>query len=164
MDVVQKRIDCAPPRPEAILALRGVLVSDDAAEDESALSVLHKNLMTSFDQTLAALAEARISEGAATAAMVSAHIEEIESLTNKSRGCSETLPEILKQRLLDQIAELLPEGLSEEKLAAEVTTLVVKGDVREELDRLDAHIIAARELLSGAGPTGRKLDFLTQEI
>ena len=42
--------------------------------------------------------------------------------------------------------------------------MAVKADVREELDRLDAHVASARELLAAGSPAGRKLDFLTQEF
>ena len=45
----------------------------------------------------------------------------------------------------------------------EAAVLAVKADVREELDRLNAHIAAARTLL-GASGTGRRLDFLAQEF
>ena len=39
-----------------------------------------------------------------------------------------------------------------------------KADVEEELQRLSAHVSAARELIARSEPVGRKLDFLTQEF
>ena len=39
-----------------------------------------------------------------------------------------------------------------------------KADIREELDRLVAHVAQARRLIDAGGPVGRKLDFLSQEL
>ncbi len=55
-------------------------------------------------------------------------------------------------------------SLSEERLAQEALLLATKADIREELDRLVAHVASARALLSEGGPVGRKLDFLSQEF
>ena len=49
-------------------------------------------------------------------------------------------------------------------MAQEAALLVAKSDVREELDRLGAHVGAARALLAAGGAVGRKLDFLCQEL
>src|SRR3546814_6225932 len=51
-----------------------------------------------------------------------------------------------------------------DRLAQELAMLAGKADVREELDRLAAHVEAARELLDQGGAVGRKLDFLCQEF
>ena len=56
------------------------------------------------------------------------------------------------------------EGIEPARLAQELALLAVKTDVTEELDRLDAHVAAARTLLAETGPVGRKLDFLMQEF
>ncbi len=55
-------------------------------------------------------------------------------------------------------------ALSEERLAQELALLAVKGDIREELDRLTAHVAQARALFEGREPAGRRLDFLAQEF
>ncbi len=164
MAQVQQKIDCAAPRPEGILALLGVLVAEDPLADAEALAVLSKDLLESFDSAMESLVAARAGEGKAVIEMISEQINEIENLTNASRAEAETLPEVLHSRMKEQVAALIGDAVAEDRLAQEVALLVVKGDVREELDRLDAHIVAARELLSGAGPIGRKLDFLTQEF
>jgi uncharacterized protein (TIGR00255 family) len=54
--------------------------------------------------------------------------------------------------------------LSEERLVQEAALLASRADTREEIDRLKAHGEAARTLLSGEGPAGRRLDFLCQEF
>jgi uncharacterized protein (TIGR00255 family) len=75
-------------------------------------------------------------------------------------------PEAQKARLRDQVSALLDASpaLSEDRLASEVALLAVKADVREELDRLAAHVAAARDLIKKGGVIGRKLDFLSQEF
>ena len=72
----------------------------------------------------------------------------------------------LLERLRLQIADLREAGggFSEERLAQEALLLATKADIREELDRLSAHLAAARRLLADGGPVGRKLDFLSQEF
>ena len=50
------------------------------------------------------------------------------------------------------------------RVAQELAILAVKSDVTEEIDRLRAHVTAARELLQAGGAVGRKLDFLMQEF
>ena len=68
--------------------------------------------------------------------------------------------------LRDQLARVLAnaEGIDETRLAQELALIAVKSDVTEEVDRLTAHIAAARALLADAGQVGRKFDFLTQEF
>ena len=55
-------------------------------------------------------------------------------------------------------------GFCDVLLTQEALLLATKADIREELDRLKAHIAAARQLLADGGPVGRKLDFLSQEF
>ena len=74
--------------------------------------------------------------------------------------------ETLRQRLLDQLADIAGQvpALSPERLAQEVVLLVAKADVREELDRLAAHVAQGREMIGAKEPVGRRLDFLSQEL
>jgi uncharacterized protein (TIGR00255 family) len=55
-------------------------------------------------------------------------------------------------------------SLSEERLAQEAAILMTKSDIREELDRLESHIRAAKNLMEAGGVIGRQLDFLCQEF
>jgi uncharacterized protein (TIGR00255 family) len=73
---------------------------------------------------------------------------------------------LIRLRLENQIAAILdaPGNLDRDRLYGEVALLATKADIREELDRLQSHIGAGRDLLLAGGPVGRKLDFLAQEF
>ena len=163
---LEARTQAAPPRLDGILALRGVLEAveeEESPEQQQArLAALQKDL----DAALTALVAMRAAEGARLLAMARGHLDEIERLSTAARGCAATQPETLRQRLKEQLAELVAAstGVSEERLAQELAILAGKADVREELDRLAAHVEAARELLDQGGAVGRKLDFLCQEF
>ena len=73
-------------------------------------------------------------------------------------------PAAIKTRFETRLKELAGEAASEERIVQEAAALAVKADVREELDRLQGHVAAARALLAGEGGVGRRLDFLTQEF
>jgi uncharacterized protein (TIGR00255 family) len=157
-----------PPRAELILGLPGVMKSANSQEElsEEAQLALHEALKTTFLQALRALDEARRAEGAKLAAIVAANVEEIEHLIAAARIEAAKQPEAHRARLAAQLAELIggTPSLPEERLAQEIALLATKSDVREELDRLSAHIEAARALLREGVAVGRKLDFLMQEF
>ena len=81
-------------------------------------------------------------------------------------GAAEIRGRSQAETLRDRVAALLEaqDRIDEARLAQELALLAVKGDVREELDRLKTHIESARALLDAEGPAGRKLDFLMQEF
>jgi len=91
---------------------------------------------------------------------------EIDGLANAARQSAAALPEKLRSRLKAQVAELLEDAaaLSEERLSQEAAILMTKADIREEIDRLLAHVAAAKDLLQDDKPVGRRLDFLMQEF
>ncbi|HMA16523.1 MAG: YicC/YloC family endoribonuclease [Bacteroidota bacterium] len=160
------RTQAAPPRLDGILALRGVLETVEEEETPEQQAARIAALQDDLAAALEALAAMRAAEGARLLGMVRAHIDEIERLAAAARGCAATQPATLRQRLKEQLALLLEEstGVAEERLAQELAILAGKADVREELDRLAAHVEAARELLDQGGAVGRKLDFLCQEF
>jgi len=133
------------------------------SEEKSARSHI---LGAGLRETLEALAKARGQEGAELAGVVAGHLDTIASLCGSAGKLAALQPEALKIRLFNQVGDLLDASpaLPEEKLAQEVALLAVKFDIREELDRLDAHVAQARELLAKGEPCGRRLDFLCQEF
>ncbi|HVV27245.1 MAG TPA: YicC/YloC family endoribonuclease [Rhizomicrobium sp.] len=162
----------APARVDGLLALKGVLVQDDAPAPLDPIArgnrdaVILESLATAFDK----LARERCAEGARLAALLQAQIAGIERLVGEASQLAATQPAALRDRLAAQVKELLDgNAVPEERLAQEVALLAVKADVREELDRLTAHVQDARALIAqGSGPgnggVGRKLDFLAQEF
>ena len=97
---------------------------------------------------------------------ISRHIDEIDSFIKEASSIDEAQPAMILKRMREQIHALVNElpALTEERFAQEAAILAVKGDIREELDRLSAHVEGARELIEGGSPVGRKLDFLCQEF
>lgn len=158
------RVDRAPPRIEALLQIPGVLDRGGLADaiDEK----VENALLAGFSQALKRLIGARAEEGARLKTVLLGQIGEIERLTAEAAGAAVLRPEAVKERLRQQISELVDAvpALSEERLAQELALLAAKGDVREELDRLGAHIGQARDMLNEGGAIGRRLDFLSQEF
>jgi uncharacterized protein (TIGR00255 family) len=156
----------APARVDGILSLKGVIVQDEAAvmtpeERAGRDAEMLKSVAMAFDS----LRRARRTEGAKLAAILKSQIDEIEKLTQEASKLSATQPAALRDKLAAQVKELMTgTQLSEERLTQEVALLATRADIREELDRLDAHVQEARALLSSGEAVGRKLDFLAQEF
>jgi uncharacterized protein (TIGR00255 family) len=148
------------------LALKGVIVADEGMEADPAVraardAAILESLALAFDR----LAKERLREGAKLAQLLSAQVDEVARLVEEAAKLAAAQPEALRARLSAQIRELLDgNSVSEERLAQEVALLALKADVREELDRLTAHIQDARLLISQGKGVGRKLDFLAQEF
>jgi uncharacterized protein (TIGR00255 family) len=164
---LRESIDAAPPRLDGLLGVRGVVEStDDAPEDEATRTARDTAILATLGQAIAALAKARGDEGRELARSLSSHLDEIEELTREAAANPATSASAIKQRLEAQVQELLGQtpALSAERMAQEAAMLAVRADIREELDRLAAHVKATRALLAGGGAIGRKLDFLAQEL
>jgi len=153
----------APPRLDGLLALPGVVERQDG-EDEPAR---HVALLTQqLNEALDGLKAMRLVEGERLAALATSHLQEIERLTEAARGVAASQPEAIAARLRQQLSELLGQSPppAPDRLAQEIALLASRADVREELDRLAAHVAAGRSLIAGGGAIGRKLDFLCQEL
>ncbi|MGH6889628.1 MAG: YicC/YloC family endoribonuclease [Rhizomicrobium sp.] len=158
----------APARVDGLLALKGVLVQEETlAADAPARAARDAALLESLSLAFDALARARASEGAKLASVLARTADEIVRLIGDARRLAATQPKAIRDRLQAQLADLL-EGSSqqpgEDRLAQEVALLAARADVREELDRLAAHIEEAHALMSSGEAVGRKLDFLSQEL
>ena len=152
---------------ETLLGLRGVVdVVEGEDEDEAEIAQRDAAITVGFGELMTALATARREEGARMGAVVDEHIEEISSLTSEAAALAEMQPARRQERLTTQLDELLgsENAVSPERLAQELALIISKGDVREELDRLVAHVGAARDLMAESGAVGRRLDFLCQEF
>ncbi|NFV80530.1 YicC/YloC family endoribonuclease [Magnetospirillum aberrantis] len=158
----------APARWDGILSIKGVLEPAETEEEDAEATrttretAMKATLETALDQ----LAAMRAAEGARIGAVLVGQLDEIAQLAEKAGATAALRPETLRERLRHQVAAVLDAvpSLPEERIAQEVALLAVKADVREELDRLRAHVAAARELIADGGAVGRKLDFLSQEF
>lgn len=147
-----------------LLTVPGVVeeVPNNLSDEDK--KTLHISLLSSFDNLCEKLKSARDDEGKALAPILLDNVAEIESHVATASKLAAVLPETLKQNLQDKFQALLDENLPEERMAQEAAVLAMKADVREELDRLRAHCVQARELIAQGSPIGRKLDFLSQEF
>lgn len=155
--------EVAPPRFDGLLAVRGVMDVEDVRDDASQ-AALDGAILNSFGAALDSLKAARLEEGRALAGVLSGHVDQIEALTGEAAATDSVRLDAIRDRIATKFAELLPDGLDDDRLTAEAATIAVKMDIREELDRLKAHIDSARDLLKAGSPVGRKLDFLSQEF
>lgn len=163
---IAARTGGAPLSVDGILAIRGVLdtVDDDdtVEEREQVMSAVASGLEVALD----ALVEMRIDEGAALARVLEGRLAVIETLTMQADAHPSRQPAALRAKLATAVDALLETGraLDAERLHQEAILLAAKADIREELDRLHAHVAQARHMLRNGGPVGRKLDFLAQEF
>jgi uncharacterized protein (TIGR00255 family) len=170
VEEVRKSTGAAAPSADGLLRVRGVIEEEEEGEQtEEALAALEKAISGTLDEVLKALVMARAAEGKALAKVIDGHVGEIEGLCRRAAERAQAQIGTVRARFESQLAELLGRtpALSEERCAQEVALLVGKADVREELDRLSAHIAQARTLLADArpdNPVGRKFDFLCQEF
>lgn len=150
--------------PEAILALPGVLETDDGAGDldEDVLSAL---LLECAAEALDRLKAARLQEGAQIAQVLLGQLDAIAALVAAAQHHPARSRAAIESRLAEQLTLLRQDvSLPQDRLAQEALLLATKADIQEELDRLRAHIVAARKLITEGGPVGRRLDFLAQEF
>jgi uncharacterized protein (TIGR00255 family) len=155
-----------PPRAEALLALPGVLRTVAPEEDEARARAQADAIAAGFAAALDRLAAARRAEGARLAAAIATQLSEIETLRATAVAEAAEQPALQRARMLESVQALLGEvpSLPAERIAQEVALLASKSDVREELDRLDAHLHAAHALLADGEAVGRRFDFLVQEF
>ncbi len=156
-------VSLAPSKATDIVTMRGVLEQASFEDDAAALC---KVLLADFAAVLADFDAMRAQEGAALAAVLSGQLDEVAALTAQAAG-------LMPARQLEMAATLRAnlsrvrdnvEGADTDRVAQELALIAVKADITEEIDRLAAHITAARALLAEGGAVGRKLDFLMQEF
>jgi uncharacterized protein (TIGR00255 family) len=156
----------APPTLDGLLAVRGVVDVEEAADDEEGLAVACDGALKSLDEAIVALVAMRRAEGAALAAFLEERLATIAALTQAADAHPGRKPEAVRARLGQSIAALLESGrgFDENRLHQEAILLAAKADIREELDRLTTHVAAARALIEAGAAVGRRLDFLAQEL
>ncbi|WP_374449795.1 YicC/YloC family endoribonuclease [Stella sp.] len=166
MHDLEGRLDVAPPRLDGLLAIRGILETAEAPPDAAAADERDRILMEDLGRTLDALVAGRAEEGARLLQVLSLRLDEIAGHVAHAQTSAAAQPAAIRDRLLAQIQALLDGAnpVGPERLAQEAALLAAKADIREEIDRLHAHIAAARAMLAEGGAVGRRLDFLCQEF
>lgn len=163
---LEGKLAAGPPSLDGILSLKGVMEvgdTDERAEDRLAAEAA---IVAGFADTLAALVANRREEGAALGQLLGARLTEVATLTARAEAAPGRKPEAIKARLAEQIAVLLSssERFDADRLHQEAVLIASKADIREELDRLAAHVGQAQKLIAEGGAIGRRLDFLAQEL
>jgi uncharacterized protein (TIGR00255 family) len=163
---VGQRVEAAPARLDGILAFKGVIEITDQEESEEDRRAAELAVIGGFGEALAVLAGTRRQEGAALAGVLGIRLDEIGRLAARAEAAPGRRPEAIRSRLAEQVAVLV--GVSDrfdaDRLHQEAILIASKADVREELDRLAAHVEQGRNLLAQGGAVGRRLDFLAQEL
>jgi len=160
---IRERVPDATISADGLLALRGVAETTESGPLDDSHDAA---LIGGFERAVAALVEARRAEGARISAVLSGIVDRVEQLTGEAENNPARSLEAIAVRLRQQLEQLIEAApaLDSQRLHQEAAILATKADIREELDRLTAHIAAARQLLREGGQVGRKLDFLTQEF
>jgi len=163
---LEDRIDARKPSLDGILNIKGVLEFRDPELSNETRETRNQAVLAGFMSALENLKAMRLSEGAALTRVLAAQVSSISELTLAVEADPSRSPEAIRTRLADQVASLMDTGagLDRDRLHMEAALLATKADLREEIDRLKAHVEAARELLSGDAAAGRRLDFLAQEF
>ncbi|MFL9827989.1 YicC/YloC family endoribonuclease [Rhodoplanes sp. SY1] len=160
------RVTAEPPRLDGILSVKGVVEVAEAEESEDDRRAAEAALVVGFAQALDGLATMRRHEGAALGRLLGQRLDEITGLVARAEAAPGRKAEAIRQRLADQVAALLEtsERFDADRLHQEAILIASKADVREELDRLVAHVAQAKSMIAKGGAVGRRLDFLSQEL
>ena len=154
------------PNIETLLTVKGIVETTNLEAQKETTELLDAAILNTLDEAIKELSTSRQKEGEQISACLDDCLSSLEALCHRARQLDATRLDFIRNRLNKQISDILEQHqeISEERLAQEVALLATKSDVREELDRLEAHCEAGRELLAENGSIGRKLDFLCQEL
>lgn len=158
-----KGISLAPSKASDIIALRGVF---EASSQDKDVKLLTEAILKTLPDVVSDFKSMRQDEGASLSSILENQISEISDLTDRAAKVAEARKDEMKATLQANLNRVLEnsDGADEARVAQELAVLVVKSDVTEEIDRLKAHVDAARNLIAKGSPIGRKLDFLMQEF
>ncbi len=156
----------AKPSADGLLALKGILEQSAPAEDDELVKARNAEVLNSLDAALNDLSTMRKREGEQLGLVLNAQLTDIEKRMVRVRQEVAKTGDLMRTRVRRQVALVIEasQSLDEDRLYQEAIVLAAKADITEELDRLDAHMLAARAYLKSEGPVGRKLEFLVQEF
>ncbi len=143
-----------------LLSLEGVMTVEDASYDEDAVRLLAQQALSAACDRLNAMRE---TEGERLRDDLTVHLDAVAALREKILLRAPAVPEEYRKRLMERIQSLAPE-CDPVRIAQEVAIFADRCAIDEELARLESHIGQYRITLAAEGETGKKLDFLTQEM
>lgn len=155
----QELPEIGAPNPLDLLRWPGIIDNTTSLEDEG----LIEGITALFERTLTELTAHRQREGAQLASLISDRLLEIDRSVNAIRALTRTISRQLQDKLRSRVEELQAK-VETSRFEQEIALLAQRADVAEELDRLSIHVEEARTSLRAAGPHGRRLDFLAQEL
>ncbi|MBL4769130.1 MAG: YicC family protein [Rhodobacteraceae bacterium] len=160
---MERGVSLAPSKASDLLSVRGMLETSFGNDDTTPLIAQLKH---EFAPLVQAFVQMRSDEGASLNTVLSQQLQQIETLTARAAVLAEQRKDERAETLKVNLARVLGnvEGADPDRVAQELALIAVKADVTEEIDRLAAHVKAARDLLTKGGIVGRKLDFLMQEF
>lgn len=144
-----------------LMKLEGVTTLTESAMDEEAVAAL---CAKALEGAVAQLDDMRLREGENLRADLAEHLGNVASLREKVIAYAPKVVEEYRARLTDRLAKLPIEPVDPARLAQEVALMADKCAIDEELSRLDSHITQLRRYLDMPGETGKKMDFLIQEM
>lgn len=158
-----KGLALAPTSAAQVLSMRGVVEVTQSADDTGPLRAA---LMEDLGPLVTAFNDMRAHEGAALADILGGQLDEVAALVAGAQVLLDARADTQAQALKTAMARVMDnvDGLEPARIEQELALIAVKTDVREELDRLTAHVAQAKTLLAASEPRGRKLDFLMQEF
>lgn len=163
---ISARTDAVAPSVDGLLGIKGVIEVVEPESDEAEMQAARAAVSASFEQALQSLIDMRKREGVALGQILGQRMDEMVRLAKQAEEAPGRKPEAIRARLSEQIAALLEtsDRFDADRLSQEAVMIAAKADIREELDRIAAHIAQTRELLGKGGAVGRRLDFLAQEF
>lgn len=165
-DRIAGRFAVERPRLDGLLAVRGVLEVAEPEEGEAERRAIEAAMVETFSRAADALAVSRLAEGQSLEKILLERLAAIGALAEAAEHNPARRPEAIRQKLAEQLDALFSaeSRLDPDRLHQEAALLAIRADIREEIDRLKAHVGQARDLLGAGGPVGRRLDFLAQEL
>ncbi len=144
------------PSADGLLALRGVIDVAERVPSPDEAAIRQRDVLAGLERAVERLAESRAAEGRELRAILEARIAEIARLVEAAERDPSRDVIVIRERIARQVAELTAatSALDPARLHAEAALIATRADVREELDRLTAHVQAARDLLAQGGPWG----------
>lgn len=154
----------ARPSVSELMMVKGVIEVEEQSLTDEEQAALQGALLASFENACFSLQNDRRNEGTKMQAALLDIVKKIGDVVAKIEDKAADLPNMLKEKLAQQVKMLSDIQISEDRLAQEIVILATKADIKEEIDRLKAHLKTAEELLNSGEAVGRRLDFLCQEL